>query len=214
MKTRQSALLKGALPVGCVLLALHLVGKGLMTLEREEASKGSSITPNLTNTDFRRYFPPIDINSKKWQSNPQDPLVDGAMNTSSMDAAAHGELVNPAEDLGVEGLVVNRSDMPENLLPLEHVVANKRNTLPSIPDPDMHLPMRDSPAAVSFSGPAIYDPDSHIPGEARKGVNSKNAPMRWINNPDKFLPRNTLPSGSNISGQYVGNPDEYLPELR
>lgn len=214
MEARKSALLKGALLLICVLVAIHLVDRYEMTLGAEGSNSGASIPPSSSNMNILRSFRSIDSKPKNLQRNVYSADGEGETGPSSVGASLPSEVIGTTEDLGLEGLVVNRADMPESLLPLEHVGANKKSTLPSISDPDANLPMRDSPAAISFRGPWIYDPDFYIPNESREDVNSKNAPKRWINNPDGFLPRNKLPSGSDVSGQYIGDPEEYLPEHR
>ena len=213
MQIRKSALSKSALLL-CGLLALYLIGSGFMNVELQEANTRSSTTPSASSVNVRGIVSLNDSKPKDLRSNLQNSSVEVTTNTSSLNATLASELIGMSKDLGLEGLVVNRSDMPENLLPLEHVAANKISTLPSISDPDTNLPMRDSPAAISFRGQSIYDPDSYIPGDVRKHVRPQNAPERWIDNPDELLPRGQVPGGNKISGQYVGDPEEHLPEYR
>ncbi|MBT5334849.1 MAG: hypothetical protein HOL49_12675 [Gammaproteobacteria bacterium] len=213
MHTRKSALLKGALLL-CGLVALYFVGYGLVKVEIQEADNGSSSLTSSNSVDVRGSLSSYGSKPKDLRRNLQNSSVEGATNTSSLNATLTGEFVGMSKDLRLEGLVVNRPDMPENLLPLEHAVANKISTLPSILDPDTNLPMRDRPAAISSRGQSIYDPDSYIPGDVRKEVKPKNAPERWIDNPGEFLPRGEVPGGNKVSGQYVGDPEEHLPEYR
>lgn len=182
-----------------------------MTQVIEDPSKGPYGAPSLSNMQISGSLPSLDRQSQNSQRNHQS-LVAVDATASKRGATSPGELISRTKDLGVEELVVDRADMPENLLPLEHVGANKKSTFPLVSDPDTYLPMRDSPSAISFRGPSIYDPDSHIPTEVRRDVKLKSELGSWIDNPGDFLPRSSLPSGNQASGQYVGDPEEYLPE--